>query len=182
MKEGMSEQAVRAVQHACFEKYPTKEDKKVKAESLAKEAEYKKCRIKSDHWKTQLIIGINDSNSYYLAHTHTILERLKSRKYDTVKNTIGFQNANNFGISAVQIGFTKAKSCPSKMEEFSYSTYCRSHTTQDGVGQNAYGTLYCGDLPREARSLGYCFVGYSPIYNQFDDSLLTFLKSEKYCN
>jgi hypothetical protein len=80
------------------------------------------------------------------------------------------------------VGFTNAKQCHQKTEDYRYSTYCNAGFTERGVASSAFGTLICGELPREAKGMGFCPIGYSPMYNQFNESLLDFLERNNYCN
>ena len=62
-------------------------------------------------------------------------------------------------------------------------TYCKAqgYGTKSGVSPNSFGVANCGNVPKDAASLGFCVVGYSPIYDQFDDSLLEFSERNGYC-
>jgi hypothetical protein len=178
LKSGMGEEAVRALQFSCMQKYPQKTTAAEKLAEKKAEERYKKCRIERDHYKTHMFISLEARDNI---KTNEILSKLKSFKYDGAANRVSFQNINSFGISGVMVGFTSAKQCHQKTEDYRYSTYCNAGFTERGVASSAYGTLNCGELPREARALGFCPIGYSPMYNQFNESLLDFLEKNNYC-
>lgn len=181
LKSGMSEETVRALQVSCWAKYPQKKDSGV-VQSAAKEldARYKKCGLTDDVHKTRVIFSLGGSRG--ADKTVEIISRLNTFKYEGVFNTASFQNINSFGISGIMIGFTNEKQCPRKTEEYRFSTYCLSANTDDGVSASTYGSFKCGELPKEAKSMGFCPIGYSPIYTRYDDSILKFLEKNKYCN
>jgi hypothetical protein len=181
LKQGMSENAVRALQYACIEKYPApKEPSLSKPENNQTELRYKKCRIDQDHYKLHTFIGIGDKHEH---KTHLILDNLKNFKYDRQQNSVSFQNMNNFGLSGVLVGFTKAKQCHTDIKDFSFTAYCTGQRgTESGISSNSYGTLKCGSLPEDAKAMGFCKIGYSPTYNKFDESLIIFLETNNYCN
>ncbi len=121
MKEGMGENAVRALQYACIQKYPApKESKSEIEERTRKEQRYKKCRVETDHYKHYMYFSIDGRNP---AKTNQLLDNLKNLNYDSQANSISFQNMNDFGVSAVLIGFTKAKQCQAEIKDYTYSTY-----------------------------------------------------------
>jgi hypothetical protein len=122
-------------------------------------------------------LGLRNSNK-----TSEIISKLKTFKYDGSANIVTFQNMNSFGISGVAVGFTTNKQCPQKTDEYRFSTYCTNVSTDNGVAANSYGTLSCGQLPREAKVMGFCPIGFSPVYNQFNDSLAEFMEKNSYCN
>jgi len=177
LDSAMSDTQVAIIMNACQSMFPSKKIEKKATEAPPQKIDYESCGLDPDHWKTRMLFPMD----YFGSVTYEILERLKNTTYDATKNTIGFQNKNDFGISAVKIGFTSSSKCPRKAEDYAYSTICQSISTDIGVPQNTYGTLQCGLLPLEAARLSLCHIGYSPVYDQFDNSLLTFLKSKKYC-
>jgi hypothetical protein len=179
LKSGMGEEAVRALQYSCIQKYPSKN---TAAETIADkkiDEKYKKCRLDREHYKTHRFFALGSRNSY---KTSEIISKIKTFKYDGSTNKVGFQNMNSFGISGVMVGFTTNKQCPQTTEEYQYSTYCSSYSTENGVAPSAYGSLNCGQLPKEAKAMGFCPIGYSPMYNQFNESLLDFFENNNYCN
>lgn len=179
LKSGMGEDAVRALQYSCMQKYPPKSTaEEIIADKKADER-YKKCGLDKDHYKTHMFLALGSRASY---KTSEILSKLKTLKYDGTSNKVGFQNMNSFGISGVMVGFTTDKQCPQTTDAYQYSTYCNSYTTESGVSPNAYGSLSCGQLPKEAKALGFCPIGYSPMYNKFNESLLDFFETNQYCN
>jgi hypothetical protein len=181
MKEGMGEDAVRALQYACIQKYPApKESQSSINEKNKREERYKKCRIDKDDYKTHMHLAIGARESY---KTSQVLEGVKNFQYDGQFNTVSFQNMNSFGISGIMVGFTKSKQCHAEIKDYAYSTYCTSYRgTESGVASKSFGSLSCGNLPREAKSMGFCTIGYSPFYNKFNDSLVDFLETNGYCN
>jgi hypothetical protein len=179
LKPGMSDEAVKALQYSCIKKYPPKSSDAEKLVEKKLDERLKKCRLEKDHYKTHMFLAIGKIDSY---KTSEIISKLKTFKYDGSLDKVGFQNMNPFGISGVAIGFTNDKQCPQKAEDYRFSTYCTDGFTERGVASNAYGFLSCGQLPKEAKAMGFCPIGYSPMYNQFNESLLDFLEKNKYCN
>jgi hypothetical protein len=179
LKSGMGEDAVRALQYSCMQKYPPKS---TAAETIAEkkvDEKYKKCGLDREHYKNHMFFALGSRSSYI---TSEIISKIKTFKYDGSTNKVGFQNMNSFGISGVMVGFTTNKQCPQTTEEYQYSTYCSSHSTESGVAPSAYGSLSCGQLPKEAKAMGFCPIGYSPMYNKFNESLLDFKENNNYCN
>jgi hypothetical protein len=181
MKSGMGEDAVRALQYACIQKYPApKESQSSINERNKRDERYSKCRIAKDHYKAHMIIGVEARNSY---KTNQVLEGIKNFRFDGQSNAVSFQNMNGFGISGIQIGFTTSKNCHKEIEDYAYSAYCTgSRGTENGVASHSFGSLSCSNIPKEAKSMGICKIGYSPFYDQFNDSLVEFLEINGYCN
>ena len=179
LKQGMGEDAVRALRQSCYNKFPqaTAQDTKQERE---KKNRYLKCSLDEKHSKNWMFFGADPSNKVFWRTTE-ILNQLRERSYDSAKNTVSFQNMNDFGISMVQVGFTKSKQCPETAKDYAYTTFCGGGSTRWGVGVVSFGSLSCGQLPKAAKSMGYCLIGYSPIYDQFDDSLLEFKERNGYC-
>jgi hypothetical protein len=179
LKSGMGEEAVKALRFSCMQKYPPKTTAaEVLAEKKADE-KYKKCRIEKDHYKNHMFLALGSRDSY---KTNEIINKLKTFKYDGASDKVSFQNMNTFGISGVMVGFTTDKQCPQKTEDYRFSTYCNTFSTDNGVASSAYGALSCGQLPKEAKAMGFCPIGYSPMYNKFNESLIDFLEKNNYCN
>lgn len=181
LKSGMGEDAVRALRSACRAKFPTKESAAEKLEAQKKDARYLKCNEENKIDLDHRFIAIGRANQI---KTNEILSNLKSIKFDQsgAAPFVNFQNMNSFGISGVMIGLTKDKSCPRKIEDYIYTTYCTQGNTEKGVSGGSFGGLSCGWLPKEAKNIGFCPIGFSPMYNRFDDSLLTFQENNGYCN
>lgn len=176
MKEGMSDLSAKLVINACQNKFKTEEEKKEEIKWQNEQQQlaerYKKCGL--DKYATKRPMFTNES-------TNPIINKLTQIKYDTKSNSISFQNSNNFGISAVALGFIKGKACPKKLDDYTFSTFCSRIDSTQGVSPSTYGTLACGTIPKEALSLGYCIFGFSPTYNKFDDSLLEFYEKNDFC-
>ena len=179
LKSGMGEDAVSALRYSCMKKYPPKVSEADKLAAKKSEDKFKKCRIEKDHYKTHMFLALGNRDSY---KTSEIISKLKTFKYESALNKVSFQNMNSFGISGVMVGFTSEKRCPQKTEDYRFSTYCKTGFTERGVSSSAYGSLGCGQLPKEAKAMGFCPIGYSPMYNQFNDSLSDFLEKNNYCN
>lgn len=179
LKSGMGEGAVNALRYSCMKKYPPKTSESEQSASKKLDEKYNKCRIEKDHYKTHTFLVLGASNSY---KTSEIISKLKTFNYENDLNKVSFQNMNSFGISGVMVGFTTEKQCPQKIEDYRFSTYCNAGYTDRGVSSSAYGSLTCGQLPKEAKAIGFCAIGYSPKYNQFNASLLDFLEENNYCN
>lgn len=179
LRPGMGDEAVKALQYSCMQKYPPKTTAAEKLAEKKAEEKYKKCRIEKDHYKTHMFLALGSRNSY---KTSEIIAKIKTFKYDGTLDKASFQNMNSFGISGVMVGFTTDKQCPQKTDDYRFSTYCNTVSTESGVASSAYGSLSCGQLPKEAKAMGFCPIGYSPMYNQFNESLLDFLEKNNYCN
>lgn len=179
LRSGMGDEAVQALRYSCMQKYPPITSAADKLAEKKVDEKYRKCRIKRDHYKTHmyLSLGKRETNK-----TSEIISKLKTFKYDGALEKVSFQNMNSFGISGVMVGFTTAKQCPLKTEDYSFSTYCNTVSTEYGVASIAYGSLSCGKLPKEAKGMGFCAIGYSPIYDKYNESLLDFLEKNNYCN
>lgn len=186
LKQGMGEDAVRALRQSCYNKFPqataqdTKQEREKKDRYLKeKKDRYLKCSLDEKHSKNWIFFEADHKKDF--RRTKEILNQLRERSYDSAKNTVSFQNMNDFGISMVQVGFTKSKQCPETAKDYAYTTFCGGGSTRWGVGLVSFGSLSCGQLPKAAKSMGFCFIGYSPIYDQFDDSLLEFNERNGYC-
>jgi hypothetical protein len=178
LKEGMREDAVRAVQFACTEKYPTPEDKSIASGLKALEARKKKCKYKDEFTTNHTFIGIELKRNQQV--TQAIINKIKSLKLEN-NNLLHFQNMNNFGLSGLSIGFINAKQCPLDISSYNYTTNCFSDKN-NGVAPTSYGGLPCGSLPPEAKSMPMCVIGFSPIYPSYGHTLLEFLEDNGYCN
>lgn len=179
LRPGMGNEAVKALQYSCMQKYPPKTTAAEKLAEKKVEEKYKKCRIEKDHYKTQMFLALDSRNSN---KTIEIISKLKTFKYDGALDRASFQNMNSFGISGVMVGFTTDKQCSQKIDNYRFSTYCNTISTESGVASSAYGSLSCGQLPKEAKALGSCLIGYSPMYDKFNESFLDFLEKNSYCN
>jgi hypothetical protein len=181
IKETRGEDAVRALQMSCYSKYPSVNSSSTDDAALkAKNKRLERCGLKQDTYKTHIYF----SNLFFYSPRNSVyLGNIKRPKYDRSRNVIEFQNNNDIGISGVMVGFTKAKQCSDNKDGYEIITYCKAqgYGTQSGVSPNSFGTASCGNVPRDATSLGYCVVGYSPFYDQFDDSLLEFSERNGYC-
>jgi len=178
LKSGMGEEAVRALQYSCMQKYPSKESAAEKMAAQKLDARYQKCNLDKNHYKDHIFIPIGGANR---GRTSFILSNLKEYEYNSGSNSVEFQNKNAFGMSGVMVGFTNSKSCSSEIGDYKFSMYCAKGTTKDGVSSGAYGYLNCGAIPKSAKSMGTCLIGYSPQYDKFNDSLLAFMESNGDC-
>jgi hypothetical protein len=175
MKHGMSEEAITTLKQACIRKYPTPEFK----ERIKKEDRYRKCGIKMYDYSKYQLLSIDGKGSN---KTRVLLENLKYVKYWSEVNTLSFNNMNQFGVSALLIGFTKSSQCYPDSSDYSYTTFCTMQgKTENGIPKGTFGYLQCEATPIAAKSMGYCVLGFSPIYNRFDDSLLHFMEKNGYC-
>ena len=102
-----------------------------------------------------------------------------SRLHNNI-NPIEFQNNNSFGLSGVVIGFLNGKNCTSNKNDYEVTTYC-ARNSKVGISAGSYGILPCGSVPPDAARLGFCIIGYSPIYDQFNDELLIFKEKNGLC-
>ena len=180
MKEGMGEDAVRALQYACIQRYPAPKATATEIASRSKlDERYKKCGLDRYHYKNHMYFALDGRNKN---KTNEILNKLQSLKYNPQTNAVSFQNMSSVSISGVMLGFTSKKQCLSDTESYDYTTYCNTGSTETGVGQNSYGSMRCGALPKESKTMGTCKIGYSPFYNQFNESLLDYFEISGYCN
>lgn len=179
LKSGMGEEAVKALRYSCMQKYPPNTTVAEKLAEKKTDEKYKRCNLEKNHYQNHIFFGIGRTHN---AITSQIVNKLKTLKYDGNMNDVSFQNMNSFGISGVMMGFTSDKQCSQRTEDYRFSTYCKTVSTERGVASNAYGSLSCGQLPKEAKVLRFCPIGFSPIYNQFNESLLEFYETNNYCN
>jgi hypothetical protein len=182
IKDTRGEDAVRALQQSCYSKYDSASSSPADdAAYKAKNKRLERCGLRQDSYNNHIyfsnVFFNSPKNSFYLGN-------IKRANYDKSRNTVEFQNNNNIGISGVMVGFTKAKQCSDSKDGYEVITYCKAqgYGTKSGVSPNSFGVANCGNVPKDAASLGFCVVGYSPIYDQFDDSLLEFSERNGYCN
>jgi hypothetical protein len=176
IKDSMGEDAVLAVQRACYSKYgENSKNQRPKSDPEAKKRE--DCGVNSDTYKSWISFS-NEKGNNNNEFTISVLDKIATRSYDTKKNVFEFQNNNNFGISGVKLGFTKSESCGT----YAVSTFCSSSRTTSGVGSSSYGKLSCNYVPSDIGEYGYCVTGYSPVYDQFDWSIYEFGKNNGYCD
>ena len=182
IKDTRGEDAVRALQQSCYSKYDSastssEDDTAYKAKNKRLE----RCGLKQDSYKNHIYFS---NVFFYSSKNAFFLGNIKRTNYNRAKNTIEFQNNNNIGISGVMIGFTKAKQCSDNKDGYEVITYCKAegYGTTSGVSPSSFGIANCGNVPKDAASLGFCVVGFSPIYDKFDDSLLEFSERNGYCN
>lgn len=181
IKDTRGEDAVRALQQSCYSKYDSASSSPADDKALkAKTKRLENCGLKDsykNHFYFSNIFFYSPKNSFYLGN-------IKRANYDKSRNTVEFQNNNNIGISGVMVGFTKAKQCSDNKDAYEVITYCKAqgYGTKSGVSPNSFGVSNCGNVPKDAVNLGFCVIGYSPIYDQFDDSLLEFMEKNGYCN
>jgi hypothetical protein len=175
----MGDEAVKALQNSCMQKYPPKASAAELLMYKNRANRYSKCNVEQDHYKKHKFINLGWRNSY---KTNEVISKLKNLKYDRSLGNVSFQNMNSFGISGVAVGFTVNKQCPQKTEDYQFSTYCTNNSSESGVAASAYGSLVCGQLPNEAKAMGFCAIGYSPIYDPYNESILDFLEKNSYCN
>jgi hypothetical protein len=179
IKDTRGEDAVRALQQSCYMKYDSGVSNSGNEKtSKEKEKREKKCDLSSDAYKYHhfFAITVKDRPS-----THMVISNIKRPKFNQNERTIEFQNNNTFGLSGVVVGFSKGKYCTSNQNDYEVTTYC-ARNTKVGVSPGSYGILPCGNVPSDAARLGFCIIGYSPIYDQFNDDLLIFMEKNGLCN
>jgi hypothetical protein len=179
IKDTRGEDAVRALQQSCYMKYDmassSSGDDKFLKEKVKRE---KKCDLDADAYKYHHFFAIIANSK---PSTQITISNIKRPKYNQQANTIEFQNNNSFGLSGVFIGFLNGKNCTSNKNDYEVTTYC-SRGTKEGISPGSYGKLPCGSVPSDAARLGFCVLGYSPIYDQFNDDLLIFKEKNGLCN
>ena len=179
IKDTRGEDAVRALQQSCYMKYESESsnsgDDKFSKEKAKRE---KKCNLDADAYKYHQFFAITTNNK---PSTQIIISNIKRPKYNQQEKTIELQNNNSFGLSAVFIGFGNGKTCTSNMNDYEVTTSC-GRSTKEGISPGSYGILPCGYIPSDAGRLGFCILGYSPIYDQFNDDLLIFKEKNGLCN
>ena len=181
IKDTRGEDAVRALQQSCYSKYDSASSSPADdAAYKAKNKRLEKCGLKQDSYKAHFFFT---NFSSYSAQTAPFISNIKRVDYNKTRNTVEFQNNNTIGISGLMMGFTKAKQCTSDKNNYEVITYCQlgNYGTESGVSPSSYGKMTCGSVPADAGSLGSCVVGFSPTYNQFDDSLLEFQERNGFC-
>lgn len=179
IKDTRGEDAVRALQQSCYMKYDSGTSNSGNEKtSKEKEKREKKCDLDTDAYKYHHFFSITVKER---PSTQITISNIKRPKYNQQDRTIEFQNNNNFGLSGVLVGFTKNKNCTSNQNDYEVTTYC-ARNTKVGISPGSYGILPCGSVPSDAARLGFCIIGYSPIYDQFNDDLLIFKEKNGLCN
>lgn len=179
IKDTRGEDAVRALQQSCYMKYDSASSSSGNDKSLKEKTNReKKCNLDADAYKYHHFFSTIVSNK---PSTQVIISNIKRPKYNQQERNIEFQNNNSFGLSGVFIGFLSGKNCSSNKNDYEVTTYC-TRNTKEGVSAGSYGKLPCGSVPSDAARLGFCVIGYSPIYDQFNDDLLIFKENNGLCN
>jgi len=179
LKPGMGKEAVWAVQNSCNDKFAPKQSAAERDRERILDERYKKCELPRDHYKKTFVwFGLSGRR---VKQTTAVLSKIKGLKYDGSANRVSFQNTNNFGVSVIALGFTNATSCSNNEQEYLYTTFCRGGSTENGVGGISFGSLNCGELPKDAIGMRYCLIGFSPLYDKFDSSLLDFVEKNGLC-
>lgn len=178
LKNGMGEDAVRALRFACFEKYPPQQTDAEKREENRRKIRMSKCNLSDDHYKYHSFFTINENRITSLMKH---IDAIKIEEYDGKSASV--QNKNSFAISGVAIGLTGAKSCGLNTDSYEAIAYCKSGRTDSGViSAMSFGRFNCTEVPRKTRAMNYCVIGYSPRYQQFDESLLKFKEDNGLCS
>ena len=179
IKETRGEDAVRALQQSCYMKYESGSTNPGSDKSLRdKEKRERKCSLDSDSYKFHHFFSITVNNR---PSTQITISNIKRPKFNQQENSIELQNNNSFGLSGVFVGFLKGKTCSTNQNDYEVTTYC-GRNTKSGISPGSYGKLQCGRVPSDAARLGFCVIGYSPIYDQFNDDLLLFKERNGLCN
>jgi hypothetical protein len=179
LKDGMGEDAVRALKFACYEKYPPRTTAAEKKEETTKKMRMSKCGLDDDHYKFHWFFNLNEKR---IINFKKHLESIIIEEYSSHNNHASIQNKNAFAISGVMIGLTGAKSCSLNSDSYEAVAYCHSTSTDSGIiSSMSYGRFRCSEVPKKAKSMGYCVIGYSPRYYKFDDSLLKFKEDNGLC-
>lgn len=181
IKDVRGEDAINLLTRTCWEKYGQNykiTPSEIKANKLLKDRKIK-CRIPEDSYNFHYYFVNYNGGLNYKNRNVSVISNFKNKNIDL--NGIEFQNNNNFGISGVMIGFTNAKQCPSKLEDYDLTSYCSNYTTESGINSSSYGKIRC-NLPKASTGKGFCILGYSPTYNKFDDSLLIFSEKNGLCS
>jgi hypothetical protein len=179
LKDGMREDAVRALKFACYEKYPPQTTAAEKREEATKKLRMSKCGLDNDHNKYHWFFTLQENR---IVNLKRHLESIVVEEYNSNSNYASLQNKNHFAISGVMIGLTGAKSCTLNFDSYEAVAYCKSNSTDSGViSSMSFGRFRCSEVPKKFKSMGYCVVGYSPRYYQFDDSLLKFKEDNGLC-
>jgi len=165
LKNGMGEDAVRALKFACYEKYPPQQTAAEKREESLKKLRMLKCNLSDDHYKYHYFFTIKEDR---IINLKKHIDAVKIEEYNG--NFASIQNKNSFAISGVAIGLTSAKSCSLNPDSYETIAYCRSGSTDSGViSAMSFGRFNCTEVPKKTRGMGYCVIGYSPRYYQFDN-------------
>jgi hypothetical protein len=181
--------AVRALREACYDKYEnadsiaTEEANKTALKGLSKRL--KTCGITEEKW-----VDFRNGHVYFgfggksTDKVSVYINNIKRVNYSKKNNTVDFQNNNEFGISGISIGFTRNKQCTTNNDDYEVIATCKSRGigTDSGVAFRSFGLADCGLVPSGVASLRYCVVSFSPIYKQWDSSLLEFLEKYGFCN
>jgi hypothetical protein len=180
MKGIASDKAAAAVEEACYVQFQeAKDNAKAAAIEEKKRNRQMQCGLTADIWKYRKTFSIDQAN---LSVTETTLGNIKNLSLDRNTMQLSLQNNNSFGISYLQIGFIKGKTCPSRISDFESTIACSTNSTNTGVQQKSFGTLACTGATNKDKNLPFCLTSYSPRYDQFNDQLLDFMEYHGYCS
>lgn len=184
MKTARNRDAVSAVQYACLEKFPPKSRSmgEVETGSARMEALRKKCKIpKKSDGKT--LLGINSKRPRIVDAVNNLTRlKLDLPVYGSPK--ISFQNRNDFSVTAVALGFTAKRQCPTDSDSKDYEAIivCADGSAiERGVGAGTYGSLLC---PEEAKNfqMGYCAVAVRVEAPMSRDEMVQIMDRYKLCD
>ena len=176
LKDGMGEDAVTALKYACYQKFGEKEEK---LEEAKRAIRYKKCGYPIDIRKSSGVFDIEFEDSRISSQITQTLDKIKIDEYDAASKRIKMHNRNEFGVSFIKIGLTKSKTCSPKESAYEAIAYCGNK--YGGLGAQMYGTLSCTEVPPRTTRYGYCIIGYAPMFNDYDDSLLDHIEYRGFC-
>lgn len=176
VKDAKSDAAVGAVYDACATKFPSKTSKENRVKENKLKRRMLKCGLKKNDFSS-FVVFRRDTPS-----TFEVINRIKSMSLSN--GSIKFQNNNNFGISLLELGFTKQKKCPSHSEEdigFSARIACKGWSPNTGVPRGKYGEINCQRVPREILKLNFCIVGFGPTFDRLGEGLISYMEKNKLC-
>ena len=175
MKGVTSNDAAGLVAQACARKFPKEESE----EGKKKKKLLERCDLDADSWKSRYLFSIDGKLNP--EKSKEFVSKIKRLSFNAQKNSLRLQNNNSFGLSTVQIGFSRGKTCSDNINDYEATVVCGNALTTAGIGPNSYGTFACNEVPHEVSGYGFCVIGISPIYDQFNDDLPNWMLANGYC-
>lgn len=175
MKGVASDKAAVAVEDSCYTQFLEAKDNALLEK---KKQRFANCGIPLDIWKYRKVFSIDTVNP---AVTDKYLNNIKNLSLNRNNMQLSLQNNNDFGVSYLKIGFIKGKTCPTKIADFESTIACSTNSSKEGVQTKSFGTLSCDGANNKDKNLPFCLASYSPVYDPFNEELITFMEKNGYC-
>lgn len=161
--KGMSDAAVNAIIYSCSEKFPSESDKSHSKNKKLLE----KCRLSSVKPGTQIYLyNQRDAKPAARDTVQGVANNVVIEEFEPVNGKLKIHNKSSMNLGGLAIGFTKTKTCPDELKAYAAISHCSA--VQSGINALGYGAMQCQEIPKSARKLGYCVVGFTPRYDRFD--------------